>query len=256
MKYEDPRLRSELAAQYALGTLRGAARRRFERLMREDPTLAALVEEWGLKLGRLAEAGPGVEPPERLWSAIERRLPARATAPGPGVRLFGALFRRPPVPVPRFAEVGLWYCVGFWRAAGLVATAASLVLLAVLALRPPATAPDYVAVLTGEGARPAFVASFEAGARLLALRPVERTQPAPDKSLELWLVPPDGGAPRSLGLLGEGAQTLRLAAADAADFATAALAVSLEPKGGSPTGAPTGPVLYLGPVLPAPGDRS
>jgi anti-sigma-K factor RskA len=28
-----------------------------------------------------------------------------------------------------------------------------------------------------------------------------------------------------------------------------ALAISLEPKGGSPTGQPTGPILFTGPVI-------
>jgi len=66
--------------------------------------------------------------------------------------------------------------------------------------------------------------------------------------LELWAVPPQG-TPRSLGLISANGTTIvprgRLAAS-LVKGDTAALAVSLEPPGGSPTGAPTGPVLYAG----------
>jgi anti-sigma-K factor RskA len=71
----------------------------------------------------------------------------------------------------------------------------------------------------------------------------------PDKSLELWMLP-QGGAPRSLGLLpatGVGIVTLP-ALPDIALANVPALAVSLEQAGGSTTGAPQGPVLYTGPV--------
>ena len=70
------------------------------------------------------------------------------------------------------------------------------------------------------------------------------------KSLELWILPPSGN-PRSLGLLANRRLSLPLDGTAAADLAQGALAVSLEPAGGSPTGLPTGPVLYSGPVLPA-----
>jgi anti-sigma-K factor RskA len=69
------------------------------------------------------------------------------------------------------------------------------------------------------------------------------------KSLELWILPPSGN-PRSLGIIPGGQISLPLDRQAAADLARGALAVSLEPAGGSPTGQPTGPVLYSGPVLP------
>jgi len=64
-----------------------------------------------------------------------------------------------------------------------------------------------------------------------------------DKALELWAVPPKG-APRSLGLISANGTTIVKKGKVLVD--TAALAVSLEPPGGSPTGAPTGPVLWAG----------
>ena len=73
------------------------------------------------------------------------------------------------------------------------------------------------------------------------------------KMLEVWLVPP-GGTPRSLGLFPSeesGTTTALILPHDiAAALATSALAVSLEPSGGSTTGLPTGPVLFSGAVIP------
>ncbi len=70
---------------------------------------------------------------------------------------------------------------------------------------------------------------------------------------ELWALPANGGAPVSLGLMPHtGAERRTLTAAQRAELASAKqLAVSLEPSGGSPTGAPTGPVLLVAALAPA-----
>jgi len=116
--------------------------------------------------------------------------------------------------------------------------------------------PPIVVVLSAAAAAPgavpgaltpaSFVASISADGRAMVTRPLVNVSMAPDRALELWSVPPQG-APRSLGLI----------AADKATVVqrgkvlegTAAFAVSLEPAGGSPTGAPTGPVLYVGKLV-------
>src|SRR5215813_8278244 len=74
MNYRNPELRERLAAEYALGTLRGRARRRFERLLADDADLRRLVEGWELRLNTLAETALAVTPPARLWQRIEQRL--------------------------------------------------------------------------------------------------------------------------------------------------------------------------------------
>ena len=94
-----------------------------------------------------------------------------------------------------------------------------------------------------------FVASVSGDGQSLVTRPILPVALAPGKALELWAVPPNG-APRSLGLISANGSTvlkrdkLALALLDASR--TAALAVSVEPPGGSPTGAPTGPVVFAG----------
>lgn len=256
MNYGDPALRDHLAAEYALGTLRGRARRRFERLMVDDRALRDLVADWEARLNPLAEAALPVPPPPAVWGRIEARLGA-PPRPAPARRpWFERLFARPAAAVPTLAEAGLWYCVGFWRTVGIAMTLAVAALAIHLATLPePASEPTHLAVLAGEDARPALLARLDAATGRLELTPVDLAAAAPDRALELWLLPPDG-APRSLGLVGQAGLSRELTAADAAGLAAGGLAVSLEPAGGSPTGAPTGPVLYQGAVVPVSGSAS
>jgi anti-sigma-K factor RskA len=219
------RLRHHLAAEYVLGTLRGRARARFEHWMSVDPGLRATVAEWEARVLPAAELTRAVNPPPSLWSGIERRL-----GPAPATRS--------------------WFdSLGFWRGLGLSASAFAMLLVAVLVVRQPdggAQTPTYVATLSDEAAQPVFVVSGDARAGTLTVRVAKRPALAADRSLELWAVP-KRGAPRSLGLIAAGATvTLRLPAGVTPESAPL-LAVSLEPKGGSPNrNAPSGPILFKG----------
>jgi anti-sigma-K factor RskA len=111
---------------------------------------------------------------------------------------------------------------------------------------------QYVAVLQRDAASPAFLLTFDLDKRTLTVRTVGAERQA-GKSYELWLVSDRFASPRSLGLIGkeEFTQRPQLANYDAVTINRATYAVSLEPEGGSPTGAPTGPVLYSGKLLQA-----
>jgi anti-sigma-K factor RskA len=104
-----------------------------------------------------------------------------------------------------------------------------------------------VAVLAGGDAKPVLMATVERGGRVLLVKAISPIAVPPGRSLELWALP-DGKPPRSLGLV-DAAGVVRIALpAPAVDAfqGVPALAISLEPSGGSTTGAPTGPVLYSG----------
>ena len=228
-----PELRERLAAEYALGTLRGRARARLRRWMREDAALARAVAEWETRLSPLAEAVQPVRAPARVWSEIETRLGARP------------------------ASAGWWDRVAFWRPFGILASGAMAALLAVVALlpagRPPPVEPtpaSYIAVLSDPRTqRPVLVATAARRDARLSVRALDPAILVAGRSLELWAVPKKGG-PKSLGLLEAEHATLKLAGeADRVLGDVPLLAVSLEPRGGSPTGAPTGPVLYSGPCV-------
>jgi anti-sigma-K factor RskA len=227
MTRRDPETRRLLAADYVLGTLRGRARRRFERLRNDDAALCQDADNWERRLGPMVEALPGVEPPPRVWQAIERQI-----RPSP-------------------ARVGLWERLGFWRGLALAASAAAVaLLLVVLWPRAPELpgAPGQVAVLSDTQARPTWLVRFDAPAGAAVVEPLGRTEAGAGKDYELWLLPSNNRAPVSLGLIGAaGRQRLVLSAAVAGLLPDAAgVAVSLEPRGGSPTGQPTGPVLFQG----------
>ena len=98
--------------------------------------------------------------------------------------------------------------------------------------------------------QPVLVASAERGGTVLRVNTLDPAIHVASRSLELWALPP-GGKPKSLGVLASTErETLKLVAvADQTLGDVPALAVSLEPPGGSPTGQPTGPVLYTGPCV-------
>jgi anti-sigma-K factor RskA len=226
-----PERADALAAEYVLGTLRGRARTRFEKLARTERGLADAVRGWEERLLPLAESLPPVTPPARVWRAIRARLHATASPPTLAARLG----------------------VGWWRSLALASLAVAVALAVVLLIpEPEQPAGSMVAVLAGPDAKPALVATTDRNSRYLTLAAIGPLTLPADRALELWLLP-EHGNPRSLGLVSAvgAAGAARIALPDKAGQALhniPALAVSLEPRGGSPTGLPTGPVLYSGPV--------
>jgi anti-sigma-K factor RskA len=219
-----------LAAEYVLGTLPARARMRLSRIARTDTVVAGAIRTWEQRLAPLAEAAPPITPSPRLWRLIALRLglePVRPATPGPW-----------------------WTRLGFWRGFAVASLAAALVLgVTVLRLQPEGAGQPIVVVLAGPDAKPALLATMSRGERLMTVKVVGAAPVPAGKALELWMLP-DGAPPRSLGLIpasGVGRITLP-ALPDIALARVPALAVSLEQAGGSPTGAPQGPVLYTGAV--------
>jgi anti-sigma-K factor RskA len=184
------------------------------------------VAAWQGRLLPLSTSVTPVEPPAAAWNGIEATL-------------FGTATAAPPPP--------WWQRLALWRGVTALSTAAAVALAVVSVQTPPPQAPVLIVMgASDEAARAmnaSFVASVSADGRALVLRPVGAVQIAPDRALELWAVPPDG-APRSLGLVRADAATTLIRAQLLRD--TAAFAVSVEPPGGSPTGAPTGPIVSVG----------
>lgn len=231
MRYESPELRQLLAAEYVLGTMPARARRRFEQLMAADPALARIAGDWADRLSALDDVTAVQPPPARVWQAVERRILGNA-APSP------SLWCR------WFASLAVWRGLAL---AGGLATAALAIWLAVL---PRPAAPAVVAVLGGRAGEPGWVAIAGPRAGEVSFSAVAPPAESTPHAFELWGIA--GGPPRALGLLP--AHSGRAVALRTARLPPpgGALAVSLEPPGGSPTGSPTGPVLYQGKVLVRP----
>jgi len=268
---EDRDDKEALAAEYVLGTLDPDERVQARALIADDRSFADLVRKWERRLGELNVLIAPVEPPPSTWDRI--RAAIEANAPGPAAR--------PTVVEPRLlprdprleAEiVHLQHRMRRWRRMTVAVTALAAAFAGIVVVRevrpdlvparlrpnvkvqivevPSPKPAQYVAILQRDAASPAFLLTFDLDRRQLTVRTVgaERQH---GRSYELWLVSDKFPAPRSLGLIGNDEFTVRpqLAPYDAATINSATYAVSIEPVGGSPTGLPTGPVVYTGKLI-------
>lgn len=223
---------AHLAADYVLGVLDAAARARAAERIATDPAFRAEVEAWEDRLSpMIAEVAPAAPPPH-VWSRIARTVSGDAKV----------------VPFP--APPRVWDRVGVWRAATGASLAAAAV-LAFIAIRPVSTPPPASPVLTATLAstdgKSLYVATIDRsrGVTVIPVGAIQNGRRTP----ELWVIPV-GGKPAPVGLLnGESATSVSVSSTVlAVAQPKATLAVSLEPPGGSPTGAPTGPVIASGVV--------
>lgn len=217
-----------LAGEYALGLLTGDEARDARARVLSDDAFAAEVALWHEKLARLADDVPDVVPAASAKRALFNRL-FGTTAPS--------------------GAVGLWRTL-----TGLATTAAAV--FAFLAFMPEQISEPpalFAAEVVSETGDLRVLAVVDATAHVVRLTLTERAS-TPGRVLELWGIPADGSGPVSFGLLPD-----TEAAGATAEFivpdsllgkaAGLVLAISDEPPGGSPTGAPTGAILATGDVL-------
>ena len=214
------------AAEYVLGLLSPAEAEALRREIERNAALSLAVAQWEARLTPLAAALPPEAPPPALWQRLETELGARAQSSVTPLR------RRPRVRT-----------VGFWQAA-TGAAAALAACLAILLLRAPAPAPHYAAAIVPmQGPAATWLAETRPDGALVVTALGQTSHPS-DKDLELWALAAGAAKPVSLGVLPASGSYV-VAAADVPRDRLQLL-VSLEPAGGSPTGQPTGPVLYAG----------
>lgn len=226
MNYRNPQLLDELAAQYALGTLRGPARQRFENLCRQEPDASAALHRWEDRLvGLMSEVKP-VAPPAHVWKAVQKRL-GHSNAERRGIfeMLFGWMSR------PQLAMIA--------GAAAIVLTVAVVTYVSNPQLQPIATIDQWSVEAPKDHAKLTIARLATVGLEA-------------NSDYELWALPDSGGAPVSLGLMPKnGKRDLQLNASQRLALAGASkIAVSLEPLGGSPNGSPT-KVLFVADVVRA-----
>jgi anti-sigma-K factor RskA len=243
MNYDKPELIERLAAEYVLGTLRGRARDRFASVLRAVPAARAAVWRWEARLHGFddmpIDAAPRLTmPPEHVWQRITSHL---------------HLNQAEVIPLTS-AQRRVDSRSRLWKGVAAFATAASFV-LAILLVRVaevPFTAADHVAVFSDQQSQPQWLVSVDIESGKFTARALNAPALEAGKAFELWMLPGEGAAPRSLGLLPASSHALHAQLPQATLSvlrATSALAVSLEPAGGSPTGLPTGPVLYQARLL-------
>ena len=231
MNYLRPERLDRLAREYALGTLAGPARRRFERVLRQAPAAVRAVIVWQERLGGLAGAVPAMQPRDSVWKALERRLFASAAAPQ---RLWG-LF-----------------------SGGLLAGA--LVCALLLRLNPgligmepeyDALPQSYVGLLSDPGGAPAVLASSRRHGRQLTVKLLQPLAIPSGSVAQLWALPRDGGAAFPVGVVpGSGSATVALAdTSEKLFFNVSRLAVSIEAVPARAGDKPSGGFVVSGPCV-------
>jgi anti-sigma-K factor RskA len=223
MKPDNPEVIDRLAAEYALGTLRGPARRRFERWRASAPLVDQRCRFWEERLMQLAKGLNPVQPPARVWLAIQRRLNLATRQPA----------------LRRFRSFAL---------------AASVVLVVGVAAllywrSPPAIRATVVATISAKSGEHVWELEVFGNADRLVARAAKLPARPPGSDYELWALP-KGAAPVSLGVLpaaGTSSRSLTLVQKQALALSSQ-VAVSVEPLGGSPTGQPTGTIVYVAPL--------
>ncbi|MES2481230.1 MAG: anti-sigma factor [Pseudomonadota bacterium] len=251
-----PELIDRLASAYALGTLRGGARRRFEAIARQHPSVKAKVIVWQERFAGMTELQADRVPDANVWKRIENLLHVQpqAAAPPRAAASTG---------VSEGVAERLRRHLAWWRGGAIAGVVASVLVASVGlrlagetdALRTELAAANvamrYVAVLSDDRQAASMLVTFDPRKGMLMVKRMGTYAEAPGHSLELWALPP-GAAPRSLGVVPQGT-VMHMPTPEDMIRGMQALAVTLEPRGGAPAGGgPTGPVLFKGPLLEAP----
>jgi anti-sigma-K factor RskA len=249
-----PELLDRLAASYALGTLKGPARRRLEAYARQSPAVRTRVLLWQERMHAMTELAAPLQPSPNVWKRIEITLMQEMQALRNAVAEEGVL---------QAAIEQLRKARGWWRSAamaGALATVAAVVVGVqstgslnarvgqLSAQLQNIQQTEYVAVLSDDKSTASVLVTFDPSKNRLTLKRVGAYQEAADKSLQLWALP-TGGSPQSLGVLSAD-QVIRFTAQADQVRTVPTLAISLEPLGGVPSAVgPTGPVLFKGALL-------
>jgi anti-sigma-K factor RskA len=221
--------RSALVAEFALGLLEGAEHERVARLIAADPALRAELRMWRTRFQSF-DSGFDEEPvPAGSWDALETRLFGGAAKPA-----------------------SFWDSLILWRGLFAGALAVAVVAIGLNVSRPPAPSPDefamqlVAALQAQEGSGVEFVAFYDSSNGTVKLIGLSG-QAVPDKDYELWYIKGDEPAV-SMGVVPVDARLeIPLDQQTRAKFDEGTvLAVTLEQKGGSPTGVAQGPIVSVG----------
>ena len=232
MNYLNPQLKDALAAEYVLGTLHGGARRRFQKLMLQYPSLREATWLWEQQLHGLNGRLTPVEPDAKVWNSIKEQL------------MFDSVQDAEPIKVKNQNVVMLNTSLNrAWKSVTALATAATILMAIVLfdKQNPDAVLPQQVAVMQTEQADTLWL--IEVGENSIDVLATRKLTPEPNNDFELWIVAKGIENPISLGLLPKSGKLSLPKHADFDSMDIVALAVSIEPLNGSPNGLPT-KVLY------------
>jgi anti-sigma-K factor RskA len=223
-------------AEYVLGVLEADERVAVEEELAASSAAAAAEMRWRERLLPLAEQVTPQAPPERLWLRIRARLEFDSAGSGSGL----------------WDNLRLWHWLSLGSGVLLAGACAALVFM--FMHRPAAPPIPYMAsTMTEHNGQVGWTATMDIRQARMVVVPAAPQTVQSGRTPELWLIP-SGGRPIAVGLISTHVPvTLALSANLVARLGPSArLAVSIEPRGGSPTGQPTGPVVAAGAIGAAP----
>jgi anti-sigma-K factor RskA len=240
MNYDNPPLISALAAEYVLGTLRGKARERFEALKFENENVVKEIKYWESHLNKMALHLQPIEPREYVLQNVRRRLGFvghETNGSDASVKTGNVVQFKQDKTTQKDKNI-------VWRWWSGVATAAALVLAVLVSTNIEVDTTQKVqslAVISNDDAKTLW--SIDVLANDIRVKVTSFVPKLPNNDYQLWIVPASGAAPISIGVMQQSGEFYLSKPVEFDNIDIAALAVSKEPKGGSPNGAPTD-VLY------------
>lgn len=229
LRYTKAEVQNRIARDYVVGTLCAQARSRCETLRKQLPELDQKIYAWAEKLQPMADSVPSVEPSPDLWARIESSVsPATFQQAGQ-------------------TTAPLWSRLGFLRALTAALAFAVISLGTLLAVQPGASQLDYIAVLAASDGQKSFVATAVEDAKALSLKRFSEA-PAPDIEYQLWAISKTDGEARSLGLIANADESIKVLSESDWRLITDAheLLITEEPPGGSPIGEPGDKIVSRG----------
>jgi len=194
-RYQNPELFEQLAIEYAVGSMQGRAKKRFEALMDTHFYLRAVVDAYENKFASLVELLPDKQPSKQVWNNIEAHLQSSASQQDSPIE-----------------EKTPWWKTRFFKQSfGMAAMA--LVVTAVLFLNPmtltsEATATTYSAVLESNSKEPMAITKIQKSDMMLSFDLIKKIDVTDDMELTLWCHPRKGGNPMKMGTIAKTGKTM------------------------------------------------
>jgi len=233
-RYQNPELFEQLAIEYAVGSLHGRARKRFEALMDTHFYLRAVVDAYESKFANLVELLPDQQPSKRVWKNIDSHIKASVKAAE-----------------PEKEKVAWWKSSFFKQGFGMAMM--TIVISAVLLFNPmtkdnTATATAYNAILESETIGIVAVTKILKSDMKLSIDMLKPMDISDDMELALWCHPKDGGIPMKMGVISKTGKTeIKISKKEWREMENVDyLEISIEHKNTQKEQKPTGKIILKG----------
>ena len=234
-RYQNPEVFEQLAIEYAVGSLHGRARKRFEVLMDTHFYLQAVVDAYEQKFANLVELLPEEQPSDKVWKNIEAHI---STTPQKAAQL------------PAQEKATPWWKTAFFKQSFGMAFMA-MVIVGALFLNPMTGGPvatAYSAVMESDKNETMAVTKVLQSDMKLSIDIMKPMKIDDNMELTLWCHPKNGGMPMKMGTVSTSGKTdIKISKAEWKSMKDVGmLAVSIEHKGDTSVREPTGEIILKG----------